>query len=125
MIHVTECPCNGKSLPRLLRPGIMALLARGEAHGYQIAQHLADMRMFTGREPDPAGIYRALKEMTDEGLVTSTWCAGDVGPAKRVFELTDDGATCLETWTNTLCDYRDAISELLDMLRKDQGEASQ
>jgi len=114
----SECPCTGKSLPRLVRPGVMAFLAQGEAHGYQIAQHLSGMRIFAGREPDHPGIYRALKEMSDEGLVTSSWETGDSGPAKRVFALTDAGRACLETWLTTLHDYRDAINELLGLLRR-------
>ncbi len=118
MPNTKECACTGKSLPRLLRPGVMAFLAQGDAHGYQIAQHLSDMRMFAGREPDHAGIYRALKEMADEGLVTSSWETGDAGPAKRVFALTDAGRDCLEKWLATLCDYRDAINELLTLLRR-------
>ncbi len=113
-----ECACTGKSLPRLLRPGIMAFLAQREAHGYQIAQHLSGMQMFEGREPDHPGVYRTLKEMADEGLVTASWETGDSGPAKRVFALTEPGKACLETWLATLCDYRDAIDELLALLRE-------
>ena len=118
MPSTAECPCSGKWLPRLLRPTIMAFLAQGEAHGYQIARHLSGMRMFAGRKPDHPGIYRALKEMADESLVTSSWQMGEVGPAKRVFTLTDEGNTCLATWLITLCDYRDAINELLALLRR-------
>ncbi len=111
-----SCPCTGRSLPRLLRPGVMAFLARGEAHGYQIARHLAEMRMFAGREPDHPGIYRTLKEMAEEGLVTASWETGDTGPARRVFALTEAGRDCLATWRKTLADYRDAVDELLDVL---------
>jgi len=75
------------------------------------------MRMFAGRRPDHPGIYRALKEMADEGLVTSKWQLGDAGPAKRVFSLTRNGRACRNTWRSTLGEYRDAIEELLDLLR--------
>lgn len=113
-----DCACTGRSLPRLLRPGIMAFLARGEAHGYQIAQHLSGMRVFRGREPDHPGVYRALKEMAAEGLVAFSWETGDSGPARRVFALTQAGKGCLETWVATLRDYRDAVNELLALLRQ-------
>ncbi len=119
-----NCPCSGKSLPRLLRPGIMALLACGKAHGYEIAQRLSALHMFTNREPDCAGIYRALKEMTDEGLVTSLWQTADPGPAKRVFSLTPAGKACLKTWHRTLADYREAIVELLELLQRGGCEAA-
>lgn len=115
-----DCACTGRSLPRLLRPGVMAFLAQGEAHGYQIARHMSGMRMFAGREPDHPGIYRALKDMADEGLVISSWETGDSGPAKRVFALTQAGEDCLRTWLTTLCDYRGAINELLALLRQAQ-----
>jgi len=118
MPNAKECACTGKSLPRLLRPGVMAFLAQGDAHGYQIGQYLSGLRMFAGREPDHAGIYRALKEMADEGLVTSSWQTGETGPAKRVFALTQAGKDCLGTWSTTLRDYRDAINELLSLLRR-------
>jgi DNA-binding PadR family transcriptional regulator len=118
MSTLRECACSGKSLPRLLRPGIMAFLARRKAHGYQIAQHLSGMRTFDGREPDHPGVYRALKDMADEGLVNASWETGDSGPAKRVFALTDAGRACLETWLTTLYAYRDAIDELLALLRE-------
>ncbi len=117
MPNTRECPCEGKSLPRLLRPGIMAFLAQGEAHGYQIARHLSQLRMFADRRPDHAGIYRALKEMADEGLVKSSWEIGDAGPAKRVFALTPYGRKCLKTWRATLLEYRNAVDELLRLLR--------
>ncbi|MDD4267527.1 MAG: PadR family transcriptional regulator [Pirellulaceae bacterium] len=122
MPNANQCACTGKTLPRLLRPGIMAFLAQGDAHGYQIAQHLSGMRMFAGREPDHAGIYRALKEMADQGLVASSWQPGDAGPSKRVFALTEAGRDCLETWLSTLCDYRDAINELLALMRRAKQE---
>ena len=116
MIQSQGCPCTGRSLPRLLRPGIMAYLAHGEAHGYQIAQHLSQMRMFADRGVDHPGLYRALKEMADEGLVTASWETGDSGPARRVFTLTAAGHGCLQTWRSTLCEYRDAIDELLALI---------
>lgn len=118
MSNLAECPCSGETLPRLLRPGIMALLARGETHGYQIARQLSRMQLFTGRAPDPPGIYRALKEMSDEGLATSAWRQTEAGPAKRIYALTEDGRKCLDTWLATLHEYRDAINELLALLRR-------
>lgn len=118
----TEYPRAGKSLPRLLRPAILAFLAQGEAHGYQIAQHLSGTRLFAGREPDHPGIYRALNEMVDQGLATHSWQASDAGPAKKVFALTSAGECCLDTWLETLSEYRDAIDELLALLRQGRGQ---
>ena len=113
-----ECACSGKSLVRMLRPAVMGLLASGPAHGYQLAQRLGQMKMFDCQEPDHAGLYRALKQMKDEGLLTSTWDLAGPGPAKRVFTITDDGTACLGQWKKTLAGYRDAVDELLALLNR-------
>ena len=115
-MELDQCACSGKSLGRLLRPAIMALLARGPAHGYQLLQHLRPMKMFAGQEADHTGIYRALKQMEDEGLLRSQWDLADSGPSKRVFALTDDGIACMRQWRQTLRAYRAAVDELLGLL---------
>jgi DNA-binding PadR family transcriptional regulator len=113
-----ECACSGKSLARMLRPAVMGLLAGGPAHGYQLAQRLGEMKMFAGQEPDHAGLYRTLKQMEDEGLLTWAWDLADSGPARRVFTLTPAGKACLGKWKKTLADYRDALAELLGFLNR-------
>lgn len=40
---------TGKSLPGLFRPNVPAFLVQGDAQGYQIAEHLANMRMAAAR----------------------------------------------------------------------------
>lgn len=113
----SNCPCLGKSLPRLLRPGIMAVLAKKKSYGYEIAQTLSDLRMFENRTPDTAGIYRALKEMQEEGLVIPNWQITEAGPAKKLFEITHDGIDCLNNWTKTLDGYQKSIDELLHIIK--------
>lgn len=113
----SQCSCSGKSLARLVRPAIMAVLARQAVHGYEIARRLAEMAMFDGQPPDPTGIYRALHSMEQEGLVASTWDLADSGPAKRRFELTPEGRKCLARWRRTLEDYAEAIAELLTAIK--------
>lgn len=111
----SECPCSGKTLARLLNPAVLLCLARGAAHGYALLEQLAELKMFAGREPDHAGVYRALKQMESQGIVSSEWDHGVV-PARRVFSLTETGAACLEHWGQTLHRYREAIDELLDQM---------
>lgn len=47
-------------------------------------------------DPDPAGLYRALRDMEDDGLVTSSWELGDHGPARRMYAVTDQGLAALD-----------------------------
>lgn len=111
----SDCPCSGKTLARLLNPAIMLCLARGPAHGYSLVQQLGALKMFASGEPDPAGVYRTLKQMESQNLVSAEWETG-VGPARRVFSLTPDGAACLDRWMQTLATYREAIDDLLDQM---------
>jgi DNA-binding PadR family transcriptional regulator len=110
-----DCPCSGKTLAKLLHPAILICLSRGPAHGYAILQQLAEMKMFADDEPDHAGVYRTLKQMESQGYVDSQWDV-QVGPARRVFSLTETGMACLRCWLGTLQRYRDAIDELLDQI---------
>ena len=118
-----QCSCSGKSLARLVQPAVMAILARRAAHGYAIAQRLGKLAMFRCQPPDHTGIYRLLKNMEDGGLVVSSWDLADSGPAKRRYRLTPRGRACLGRWARTLEDYRQAVAELLDMLRAPPGRS--
>ena len=113
----SKCACSGRSLGRLLQPAIMAVLAREPVHGYRILQRLQEMDMFKGHPPDATGVYRFLRSMETDGLVTSTWDLADSGPARRRFELTADGEACLARWVETLKGYQRAVGELLAVLK--------
>jgi PadR family transcriptional regulator PadR len=114
-IILAECPCTGKTLERLVRPAVLMMLAREPMHGFKIVQQLAEMPMFDGQKPNAAGVYRALKIMAEEGLVTSAWELSETGPAKRLYTLTDRGEHCLASWILTLHNYRQSIDALLAM----------
>lgn len=109
-----ECAELGKSLNRLSQPTILTLLARENRplHGYVIAQKAADSPMYGGKKPDPTGIYRTLRRMEEQGLVTSAWDTPQEGSAKRLFSLTDRGYQCLRRWIDALACYELTLEEL-------------
>ena len=110
----SECGQLGKSLSRLTQPSILAVLARSDkpVHGYLIIQEMTSGPMFNGNAPDPTGIYRILKQMENNGLVTSEWDTSESGPAKRCYNLTDDGRACLRRWIDALACYAASIQDL-------------
>ncbi len=112
-ITMVECPCTGKTLERLLRPAVLMALTEGPLYGYKLVQRLAEMPMSGGQKPNAAGVYRILKTMTQEGLVTNAWELSESGPAKRLYTLTERGEHCLASWILTLRNYRQAIDGLL------------
>ena len=119
----SQCSCSGRSLSRLLQPAVMAVLAKEAVHGYLIAQRLRQMTMFSAQPPDPAGIYRLLKSMENDGFVVSTWDLADSGPARRRFALTPRGRVCLMRWTETLQGYQEAIAGLLSIVTASVAKA--
>jgi PadR family transcriptional regulator, regulatory protein PadR len=117
-IDMGDCPCAGGTLDKLIQPALMVILAEGPLHGYRLVERLSEMRMLAGQKPDASGVYRFLKSMETKGLVVSSWDTSGTGPAKRVFEMTASGQSCLHTWIGTLEEYRDGINALLKAARK-------
>lgn len=117
-----DCACSGKSLMRLVRPVLLRILAVEPLHGYLIAQRLGELAMFRDQPADPTGLYRALKDMEREGLVTSAWDTGDSGPARRRYQITERGRHCLTQWLETLDRYSQTVADLLRWMRKSDPE---
>jgi DNA-binding PadR family transcriptional regulator len=115
-MDLDQCSCSGKNLARLLRPALLALLAHGKTHGYDLIQQIHGLPIFSEFPPDISGIYKVLKSMEQEGLVSASWELGDSGPAKRRYALAPEGRVCLTRWCETLETYRAQIEGLLVLL---------
>jgi DNA-binding PadR family transcriptional regulator len=117
-----DCACTGKNLTRLLRPAILGVLARGPAHGYAIMEAFLELNIFPEGQPDHTGVYRLLKTMEEEGLVSSNWDLADSGPARRPFVLTEQGHECMTEWHETLERYMSGINRIMDLLQSGSSE---
>jgi DNA-binding PadR family transcriptional regulator len=113
MPDLEACPCSGKNLDKLVKPAVLMLLAREDMHGYELLQRLGEMPVFGSMKPDITGVYRALRSMQEDGMVTSTWILSEVGPAKRCYHMTEDGLACAGKWVETLRQYHTAVGGLL------------
>lgn len=92
------CP---RRIDRFLEPCLLLLLHCREAHGYEL---LEDLKPF-GFEQDPVDsstVYRFLRTMEELELVTSRWDAGSTGPARRLYQLTEEGNRYLAGWVQDL-----------------------
>jgi len=98
----------------LLRPAILLLLKERESHGYELVSRLSELGFDV---PDFGGLYRALRAMEDEGLITSSWGTPERGPARRVYSLTSDGDTYLRQSAPGLVHQRRTIGGLLERYR--------
>lgn len=109
------CPCTGNSLAKLLHAAILIILAKEEQHGYSLIEKLSGLQIQRGERPDPAGVYRVLHSLEREGFMSSKTDSSNPGPNRKVCSITSDGLQCLETWIETLRDYRDSLNELIAM----------
>lgn len=116
------CACEGHTLDRLLQPSVMALLFEGPAHGYALVERLKDSPLMKGNKPDGTGVYRLLGTLEDQGYVSHRVAESELGPSKRVFELTEAGGQCLDKWVCTLECYQQDIAKLVEMMRTTRGD---
>jgi PadR family transcriptional regulator, regulatory protein PadR len=110
-----QCRCEGGQPKNFARPCLLLLLAEAPAHGYELIDRL---RPFGFELGDPATIYKTLRQMQTEALVTSTWEVSNRGPARRVYALTSDGSDLLEAWALTLQSNRAILDHFLDRYRQ-------
>ncbi len=99
MSKVSDCPCLGGTLDKLIRPAILAALSHGPLHGYKLAERIGEMTSCSAGKPDLSGIYRFLKAMEVRRLVVSSWDKPEKGHARRCFQITAEGKACLARWT--------------------------
>ena len=99
-------------IERFGEPALLTLLADGPTHGYELLERLPPL---VGDERvDVGNVYRALRALEEEGLVSSEWRADLPGPAKRTYTLTGDGRAVLDLWRGSLGALRDEITVFLD-----------
>lgn len=111
------CRCQGLNLDKFVHCSVLTVLAKAPLHGYLLVDALAQLPSFRGCAPDPAGVYRVLREMEGLGLVLGTWEQASSGPAKRSYAITQDGLECLAHWIQALMEHQQAIGSLLKQAR--------
>jgi DNA-binding PadR family transcriptional regulator len=81
-----------------MRNTLLALLAEGAAHGYEIKQGIE--QLFGDAMPpiNIGQIYTTLGRLERDGLVASAHVAQAGRPDKRVYELTDAGSAEIRRW---------------------------
>ena len=100
------------ALPRhYLKPCLLLLLAEGPSHGYEL---LEQVRRLGIQGAEPGGLYRYLRSMEKEELVSSWWEPSQAGPARRTYILTDAGREALRASVDSLRDVRQLLVDLVD-----------
>jgi poly-beta-hydroxybutyrate-responsive repressor len=104
------CNCKVERVPNFAQPRLLLELAKKPAHGYELIEHLSDAG---GMAPDPGNFYRVLRSLEEDGCVCSTWDTQNTGPARRVYELTDQGREFLQAWAVTIKQTSQSLDRFL------------
>lgn len=107
---------RGRGQGALIEPLLLAALSRSCMHGYDLVRAIEEM---TGGEivPDPGGLYRVLRRLEEDGIVTSSWEDGEAGPQRRSYCLTRDGRQLLAHWLGHLEERRRTLDVLIGAVR--------
>ena len=90
----------------LLSTTLLAFLKSANAYGYQLTQLLTEAGLPAF---DSGTVYRTLRQLEKEGLVSSFWDTSESGPARRMYTLTEGGATFLDVWLDVLKKYQSVL----------------
>jgi len=104
-------PQQGKK-DRFMQPSILLGLYAKPSYGYELIQNIQIFGFVEGLAP-PGMIYRHLRQMEEDGLVSSQWETVGVGPAKRIYQLTDDGKQMLGIWIEYIEQQVRNLNELI------------
>jgi poly-beta-hydroxybutyrate-responsive repressor len=85
---------------RFTEPALLLLLRERPAHGYDLLERMPEL---TGEQRVEMGnLYRLLRALEEEGLVSSEWDDDSPGPAKRRYAISDQGVQLLDQWVEAL-----------------------
>jgi PadR family transcriptional regulator, regulatory protein PadR len=82
---------------RYIQASILLALKIKSSYGYELIQEMPRFGFVEGQAP-PGMIYRHLRDLEENGLVASQWETQGAGPAKRVYQLTEEGKEALDSW---------------------------
>ncbi len=111
--HENTTPGSGSGVGGMpnnwLVPAVLLLLRDVSSYGYDLMKALTKFG-FAMMNPGP--LYRMLRQMEKDGLVSSSWDTSGQGPARRLYSLTEAGEAYLRRWAGSLGKYR----RMMDLL---------
>jgi poly-beta-hydroxybutyrate-responsive repressor len=91
------------------------------SYGYELIQNIHKFGFLEGQAP-PGMIYRHLRQLEEDGLVSSEWETEGTGPAKRVYSITPDGKEMLTAWIDYMKSRVKKLENFIGLYHKNQNE---
>jgi PadR family transcriptional regulator PadR len=91
-----------------LTPVALVMLREKSSHGYELMERIAG---FGFEAINPGTLYRALRQMENQGLCESEWetSNGGSGAPCRTYSVTDDGESYLDSWADGCKKYQKVL----------------
>ncbi|MFH0915869.1 MAG: PadR family transcriptional regulator [bacterium] len=104
---------GGRYRRSVLEVAILASLAETTTHGYDLVERIEAL---AGDQVciDPGSMYRLLRALEEQGLVTSSWQTQEAGPSRRVYVILPRGIDALEQLAASLSQRAAAMQLLAD-----------
>jgi len=114
-----NCNCRGGKIERFIEPCLLLLLKKKQpTHGYDLMDELTSF----GIENDPGALYRNLRRLENEEMVSSIWDTSGTGPAKRLYELTNAGEELLTAWVSNFKATQQKLAKFIKNYEQLRGE---
>ena len=114
---IKKCECPSGKMTRFIEPCLLFSLSQQASYGYELMAKLDDFG-FPKDNPDPAMVYMTLRYLEKEGFVVSRWDTKGAGPAKRNYEITQEGIDLLHGWARGIKQRKDALDKFLGLYKK-------
>ena len=106
-------------LERFTEPAVLLVLRDSPGHGYELLEQLE--ALMPNERIDMGNLYRILRSLEREGLVSSTWDADAAGPAKRIYVITDSGRRVLGQWVGAFKKIEQQIAAFTRRYKEGRG----
>ena len=108
------CCCDPKhhKMEKFMEICLLCFLNEGQGYGYGLIEQLT-LFGFSGDATNIGSLYRTLRKMELDELVTSSWEEGGQGPKRRVYEISLKGKEELKNRVDILQNRLTVITKLI------------
>lgn len=106
------------NLSRFVEPVVLLILQKkGRSYGYDLSGELPEYAL-TDAYIERAALYRTLRQLEENGHVSSEWETDKSGPARRVYRLTAEGERHLAEWVTVLNQVSKSMARFVRLARR-------
>ena len=110
-----SAPAQGKR-ERYMQPCLLMGLHLKPSYGYELIQTIPHFGFIEGEAP-PGMVYRHLRQLEEEALVSSEWETDGSGPAKRMYRITPEGEEVLRAWVEYMERQAENLNNFIERYR--------